>query len=63
MTAETNQKFMTAVLPLLEKHKNVERYAWFSGENEASLFTDKDGDKLTELGEIYRRTGGVPYLH
>ena len=50
-------KFMREVLPMLDAAKFVERYAWFSADQDnsalgTSALFDADG-KLTELGEIY----------
>jgi hypothetical protein len=50
--------FMRDVLPALDNLECVHRYAWFSTESGAELFTSKlfdESDKLTPLGEIYRQ--------
>ena len=64
-TAEQNKhspqqiaRFMSEVLPMLGKASFVDRFAWFSANQDnralgTSALFDGDG-KLTELGEIYR---------
>jgi hypothetical protein len=56
VTAQDNIRFLSELLPELEKTSWIERYCWFSSE-QASLFSDKQRTQLSRLGEVYRDGG------